>query len=213
MAIYSFLINNQISGLRECLEFSRLFGSVEDGADTNSIDCFDGDGNKLASFTLTNSSIVVRAYVNAQTYKQVSVSLSTYPSTVKYGYVCANGVLFGGTGSYPYPVAIAKTNNGKVAVIFSKNPYSGAGAYESYYSVTWGDAAEIIEFSYKSDARNQTVIVPFATGCMPGEVSYTPYAGYLPSGQYYNMGYGKFKLDGAMYITNGYWTIRDKNAE
>lgn len=200
MAITRTVINNDYSALQSFLQSSGLFGSVELG--TDAVTMKDADGNTLATI---GTGITITAYSNATT----SASATYYynvSQTIGYGYKCANGVLLsvtasGGKSAY---ILIAKTNNNKVAFVFS----NAWNANTVFYCVAWGDA-DVSTFTVTTKASGQTLMCPFCTNANMGETSYTPNAFWLPFGQYYNIGYGTLTMNGVNYLTNGYWCIKD----
>jgi hypothetical protein len=129
---------------------------------------------------------------------------------------CDNGFMFScqvvasnGYSRY-FSALFAKTNNDKVAVIFSgDNKASATGALiEGLIHVAFGDSATIATTTtFTPEAGQQTSLTAWKTNSNPGTVSYTPKAFYLDMHSGYDSGMGKFILNGEEYITNGYWAI------
>lgn len=202
MAITKATINGDFSVLQSFLQSSGLFGSVELGTDI--VTMKDGDGNTLATI---ETGLTIRAYINSSTSASVSYFNSGY---ILYGYKCTNGVLLfvTGTSGYQGHILISKTNNNKVAFVFSSAHASTTIVYTTYYCVAWGDY-DTSTFTFTGKSAEQTLMSPFCTNANMGETSYTPNAFWLPFGQYYNMGYGTLTMNGVTYLTNGYWCIKD----
>lgn len=110
-------------------------------------------------------------------------------------------------------ILISQTNNGKLAVIFSPGgevPSSTNYRYTQLRHVALGDSTTIsTTTTFTPESANQTVLVPFTTNADLTDVSYCPNAFYMPTGQYYNMGLGRFELAESTYITNGYWAVKE----
>lgn len=202
MAITKTTINGDYSALQSFLQASGLFGSVELG--TDAVTMKDADGNTIATIEI---GLTIRAYINASTSASVSYFNNGY---VLYGYKCTNGVLLfvTGTSGYKAHILISKTNNDKVAFIFSSAHSNTEVSYTTYYCVVWGDT-ETSTFSFTKKSVEQTLMCAFATNAAFGTVSYTPNAFWLPFGQYYNSEYGIITIGGVNYLTNGYWCIKD----
>lgn len=134
--------------------------------------------------------------------------------------MCDNGIILGTAYNYnisrKFGILITKTNNGKIACIFS---YGGTATTDSNYCycqiqhVALGDSTSLATTTtFTPEAGQQTVLCTFATNVNVGSVSYTPNAFYMPMCQNYNMGLGKFSLGFDTYISNGYWAIKDERA-
>ena len=202
MAITKTTINGDFSVLQSFLQSSGLFNSVELG--TGIVTMKDGDGNTLATI---ETGLTIRAYIDSSTSASVSYFNSGY---ILYGCNCTNGVLLfvTGTSGYQGHILISKTNNNKVAFVFSSAHSVSPNPYTTYYCVAWGDD-DTSTFTFTGKASEQSLMCPFCTNAIMGETSYTPNAFWMPFGQYYNMGYGKLTDDGTTYLTNGYWCIKD----
>ena len=202
MAITKTTINGDYSALQSFLQSSGLFGSVELG--TDAVTMKDSDGNTIATI---ETGLTFRAYINASTSASVSYFNNGY---VLYGYKCTSGVLLfvTGTSGYQAHILISKTNNNKVAFVFSSQHSSSESSYTKYYCAAWGDD-DTSTFTFTGKASEQSLMCPFCTNAIMGETSYTPNAFWMPFGQYYNMGYGELTMNGVTYLTNGYWCIKD----
>lgn len=199
MAITKTYLNSDMTALQTFLNDSGLFDSVT--LDDSTVTCQDADGNTLVTFAKNGNQATVTLYASAS----VSQSISHQSAPFTYGYSCSNGLLLqSSSGNYAGYELITKTNNDKIAIVSS----STASATNAY-AIAWGDAAPLSNFQYTENVRNQTIVCPFATNSAEGTVSYTPNAGFMPFGQYYNMGYGKIIIDGVTYLTNGHWVIKD----
>lgn len=131
---------------------------------------------------------------------------------------CDNGLLIDSnmTDSSGYnrrfAALFAKTNNGKTAVIFPSalSATSNAQYTTALNHVAFGDSDTIATTTtFTPENANQTVLVPFSTNADLTDVSYCPNAFYMPTGQYYTMGIGRFELAESTYIANGYWAIKE----
>ena len=200
-------INGDFSVLQSFLQSTGFFDTVELG--TNTVTMKDAGGNTLA--TIDGATITV--YANAS--NSANYNYTTNSPAVKDGYKCANGILLKFaplTGAYQDKqahVLITKTNNNKIAFIFSNTSNNNTGApYTNYQCIAWGDT-DIAANTYTAKAGEQTLLCPFCTNATLGEPSYTPNAFWIPFGQNYSMGYGTLAMNGVTYLTNGYWCIKD----
>lgn len=135
--------------------------------------------------------------------------------------MCDNGIIIDTSYNYnidrKFGILITKTNNGKIACIFS---YGGTETTNSNYCnhmirhVAFGDSTSITPTTttFTPETNQQTILCPFGTNPDTGITSYTPKAFYMPMGQNYTQGVGKFILNADTYITNGYWCIKDGGA-
>lgn len=190
---------------------------------SNTLTCYRDEEKTqpLWSFTSANQ-------VTQSAYKSASVSRATpgkslaSPSWVKTAWVCANGVMLD-CGDRFCCTIITKNNRGETTtVIGGGSSYAAActGAVRASatsvtatatpYVTAWGDDTGITtSASFIAREENQTSLVPFVNDTPSGTLGYTPYAFYIPAGQFYNMGYGTFTAGGKKYLTNGYWAILD----
>ena len=211
MAITKTAINNDYSTLQSFLQSSGLFASVELG--TDAVTMKDADGNTLATISDNSGSAQITAYADASNSVAGNYSTNGRP---QYAYKCTNGIMLqifnptpgSGNTNWKATILIAKTNNNKIAFIFSKDLKQDFSNLTEYYCVAWGDDVISIN-TFTAKTLEQTLMCPFCTNATMGEQSYTPNAFWLPFGQYYNMGYGKLTDDGTTYLTNGYWCIKD----
>ena len=174
---------------------------------------FDEDGNKLLEIGSTGG---IYAYSSADSYQSWTSDFSLIGAKTINLIACDNGILFentytgsGSTGKIM--VAIAKTNNGKTAFIFSGNSTSAvSGYYTALRHVAWGDSPTVTSTTtFVPEQTNQTELQAFLTNVEVGGTSYTPDAGYMPAHTLYASGINKFILGADTYITNGYWYIKD----
>ena len=190
-----------------------MFGSVTESSGT--ITCKDSSNNTLLTLVKSGggTSFTVTAYASASLSNATTWSYGTSSSQVvlTYAYSCANGVMIRFDGSqYAATVLIAKANTtGKLIIAYPSSLNTPANVYKTFYSVSWGDVAPLSTFSISTNSRNQDAVFPFVSCCDTGAQSYTPDAGAILSGQYYGMGFGKIILDDNVWLTNGYWCIRD----
>lgn len=186
-----------ISTLADFLESTGYFGEVT--YENSVVTCKDSDGNILAKFENSKAT----AYIDDTTNASKNF-LTVY---VRAAYTCSNGILieYGASGYTTMHVLITKTNNDKIAFIIPNILRVGEC---QVYCCAWGDENANI-FTHSATAANQTILRNFGTRNHVGTASYTPNAYTVVEGQYYNIGVGEVSIDGTLYLTNGYWAIRD----
>lgn len=113
-----------------------------------------------------------------------------------------------------FAVLIAKTNNDRIAIIFPSTPPATTSSPQQYTTalnhVAFGDSATMsTTTTFTPEAGQQASLTVFKTNADIEDVSYTPKAFYLDMNSNYASGIGKFSLDDGIYITNGYWAIKD----
>lgn len=183
----------------------------------------DADDNTVLTFNGGNgagNSGFFRAYRGSESY--LGFNLNMFPHSTAISIIgCDNGFMFEAdfrnapSGSQRlFAVLISKTSNGKVAVIFPATPPATTSAPQQYTTglnhVAFGDSeTESSTTTFTPEAGRQNCLVPFATNANIGDTSYTPYAYYIAMGTNYAMGIGKFEMGDSVYISNGYWAIRE----
>ena len=193
-----------------------IFASVSMRGDGSTVQALDDDGNVV--FLMQSGQFI--AYVNDNVQKTYSNSyqLITSSGDDKWSDIigCDNGfILEAKTGfdkRYLLVLMCAKTNNGKVAVVFASGDTSSRTTVlrSSIHHIARGDNPSLeTTTSFPSESAAQTVLTPFATNANICDVSYTPDAFYMPMHSAYSAGLGKFSLGSDIFITNGYWAIRD----
>lgn len=189
-----------ISTLADFLETTGYFGEVT--YENSVVTCKDSDGNILAKFENKK----VTAYTNDTT--SASKDFTQQTLYVRAAYTCSNGILieYGATGYTTMHVLITKTNNDKIAFIIPNTLTVGGSC--SVFCIAWGDENANV-FYHSTTQANQTILRNFGTRNVVGTASYTPNAYTVVEGQYYNIGVGEVTIDGTLYLTNGYWAIRD----
>lgn len=187
-----------IDTLADFLETTGYFGDVM--YESSTVTCKDSDGNILAKFENGKAT----AYINDTT----SVGKQFSQVYVRAAYTCSNGIIieYGSSSYQTMYVLITKTNNDKIAFIIPNTLVVGGNS--QVYCVAWGDENANI-FTHGTNAANQTIMMPFGTRSVLGTPSYTPYAYTITYGQYYNSGVGSISIDGTVFLTNGYWAIKD----
>lgn len=186
----------------------------------NTLTATDDDDNKvLEIYGASNGHF--RAYRTSGSYISVeNVDQFPYSGATIDIIGCENGFIvssmYGVEGTYSwtqYKIAflVTKTNNGKVAVIFNSVENSASNLlYSGIKHVALGDSTTLASTTtFTPESAAQTVLTPFATNANIGDVSYTPDAFYMPMHSAYSAGIGKFSLGSDIFITNGYWAIRD----
>lgn len=193
-----------------------IFASVSMRGDGSTVQALDDDGNVV--FLMQPGKFV--AYVNDNVQKTYNngYELITSSGDDKWSDIigCDNGfILEAKTGvdkRYLLVLMCAKTNNGKVAVVYASGDTSSRTTVlrSSIHHIARGDNPSLeTTTSFSSESGNQTVITPFITNADVGGKSYTPSAGYMPAHSNYGSGLNKFLLGADMYITNGYWCVKD----
>lgn len=177
----------------------------------------DADDNVVLEIKCVTSSSFFRAYRASGNYIGYNLKQIPRPSNPTIEIIgCDNGFMFScavvSSDEYArYMSALfTKTNNDKVAVIFSAENKSTATAAltEALIHVAFGDSAtKATTTTFTPEAGQQTSLTAWKTNPDPGTVSYTPKAFYLDMHSGYSSGIGKFVLNGEEYITNGYWAI------
>ncbi len=158
-----------------------------------------------------------RAYRADENYIGVNLNYLPNPGITTIDVIgCDNGVMIacsvvdtGGNGR-KFAALIAKTSNGKVAVIFpSTLTNSDPDRYRSaLHHVAFGDNTTMsTTTTFNTEGASQTGMMSFITNAQPNTASYTPKAFYLLSHSDYTSGMGTFILGGEEFITNGYWAI------
>lgn len=194
-----------------------IFKSVSYDSSSRTITATDDSDNLVLSIEPAKLK-AYRAENNAIEYSDsYELIASSWPTQV---IGCDNGFLtvgrYGPNGSSRFALLVAKTNNGEPAIIF--NRYGSATDNQIFYNgvkhVAFGDSPTMsTTTTFTPESGNQTVITPFITNADVGGKSYTPSAGYMPAHSNYGSGLNKFLLGADMYITNGYWCIKDGGAE
>ena len=166
-----------------------------------------------------NSSGYVYAYRTADSYISASMSTAAFSGTTDI-IACDNGIIIDANytqnTSRKMGILITKTNNDKLAVIFSYGGTTSTTAnflYTSLQHVAWGDSTTMsTTTTFTPESAQQTCMTPFITNADVGDVSYTPNARYLTAHSSYASGIGKMLLGTDTWITNGYWAIKDGGA-
>ena len=185
---------------------------------TNTWSAWDNEGNKVLQF----STSFVKAF-----RLDGSAGVSTGGNITSIGYygtniiACDNGIIIDTSGynsdgsgqRVTFGILITKTNNGKVAIIFSSGERAMRSTNYLYLNlrhVAIGDTtATSTTTTFTPESALQSVLIPFITNAKFGDVSYTPDAFYMPVHSAYGVGISKFVLGGDIFITNGYWAVRD----
>lgn len=212
------IVRAQVSGVQDLAEWldenaTHLLQKVEKDASSNVWYGYDLDGKK--AFSLASGSF--QAYRTdggnpISTTQYVSGLFSDTNDII----MCDNGIIIETTYTYSgdkkFAILITKTNNSRIACIFTQ---SGASAITSYLytqlnHVAIGDSTTIATTTtFAPEAGQQACLVPFATNANIGDISYTPDAFYISVSPNYTMGIGKFLMGADTYISNGYWAIRE----
>lgn len=185
---------------------------------SNELTARDADENIVFSMGgYVSGNLAVRSYRSAESY--ITSGALTSVTTIDI-IKCDNGIIidfyYNWNGGKRFGILIAKTNNDKIAVISSAggdNSTTTNYLYNKLQHVALGDSPTMATTTtFTPESGNQTVITPFITNADVGGKSYTPSAGYMPAHSNYGSGLNKFLLGADMYITNGYWCIKDGGA-
>ena len=211
MITRDYLNSNDISLLAEWMQshlIPNFFDDIEYDNVGFTITC-KYDGNTLLTISKPNTTGIhtITAYKSVT----VSDSITTGTSTVSYACNCENGALITfGTAS---GLLITKTNQDKVAVVFSTNNSQNRWKYENIKRVAWGDTTLNTGLTFTPINSNQVHMVQFTTYCPYGETSFTPYAFWLlESDSRYDIPM-KCIINGKQYLSNGYWAILDVDVQ
>lgn len=211
------IVRAQISGVANLAAWldenaTHLLQKVEKDASSNVWYGYDLDGKK--AFSLASGSF--QAY---RTDGGNPISITQYVSGLfdtNDIIMCDNGIIIETTYTYSgdrkFALLITKTNNARLACIFTQNRESAITSYlyTKLNHVAIGDSTTIATTTtFTPEAGQQTCLVPFATNAEIGDTSYTPDAFYIPMNPNYAMGIGKFLMGADTYISNGYWAIRE----
>lgn len=211
------IVRAQISGVANLAAWlnenaTHLFQKVEYSALDGTYYGYDLDGKKAFGF----ASGSFKAY---RTDGGNPISITQYASGIfdtNDIIMCDNGIIIETTYTYSgdrkFALLITKTNNSRIASIFTQNRESATTSYlyTKLNHVAIGDSTTIATTTtFAPESGQQTCLVPFATNAEIGTTSYTPDAFYIPMNPNYAMGIGKFLMGADTYISNGYWAIRE----
>lgn len=226
MAITKKFINADRSKLKSFLEETGFFGSITVDSSTQGgpyLCLYDDDDNLLCK--LSSAKCILYWDDNANNHLDITLANTENEGGVTYAYSCQNGIMLACHQHQDYNsyIMVTKTNNDKIAFIVS---YSGSkesvGEHvKKFFSIAWGDdgtlahpsASVYNQFDITPNTRTQTQITPFVTYAEEGTLSYTPNAGWFSASQNYSTGDGKITTDDGVYISNGYWCIKDGGAQ
>lgn len=193
-----------------------IFGSVT--YTSNNVIATDKDGNTAFALMYNDNYPLIRAYRSASSYIDSEYIVGAFNATFNL-IMCDNGIIIDFSyyfnGNCKGAILIAKTNNDKLAIIFSRG---GSGvttdyAYKQLKHVALGDSTTMsTTTTFTPESGYQTSLVPFSTNADVGEVSYTPNAYWIAMSANYSMGIGKFRMGGDTFISNGYWAIKDNES-
>jgi hypothetical protein len=214
MAISKAYINGSASALAEFLESSGLFGSVTYSGST--VTCKDDNENTVCIISdvggsLTSTSITVY-YDGGESSASGGNTWSQNYTHISYAYKCANGVIIqiaNGSDTEIACILLTKTNRGKICTVFSYQSSTDASRYTTFHCISFDDVAPISTITLAANQKNQTSVTSFLSNNDLNASSYTPDAGFVLFGQNYTMGYGSLTMGGEIWLTNGYWAVRD----
>lgn len=219
LKIFNYLNDNAVPTYFSRVEF------VDDENGTY-INCFEPSGELFIKLTFasTENSTIIYKGAN-QTGAESVPTYDWFGSTnVNIGYAakCDGGILivtdWTSLNSEKYvSMIITKNQRGKCACIMTNSSNPGSSGADipnllmrNVHAVSFGDNVDANKLrNIYCVSQNQTQFVPFPTYSNQGEVSYTPNALYMQTGVYYGMRYGQFMSDNNIYITNGYWVVKD----
>ena len=172
--------------------------------------CRDSIGNEMLSLKLQNGLQVKVTRIDGSS---ASITYGTV-DTIAIACACSTGILLrfllSSAPSFIYDLAIVKNNHDRTAFIFGSAEGSAQNRLTlNLRRIAYDDTSTVTGFTFSPLAADQTQLVPFCTDAALGTTSYTPDAFYMPVGQYFGMGLGKFTANGDDYLSNGYWAFRD----
>lgn len=199
-----------------------IFKAATYDSETGVLTCTDDDGNVALEIkggsTATSSAYFFRAYRTAAG-GYIYQNFNAFPNTSGNGFdviACDNGLICTASVIAPngygrtFCFLLAKTNNGKPAIIFGELANDvAASSRQNISHVALGDSETIsTTTTFTPETAQQTTLCPFGTNADVGTASYTTDAYYMPMGQNYNSGLAQFSIGNDHFITNGYWAIR-----
>ena len=210
------IVRAQVSGVQALAEWldenaTHLLQKVEKDASEDVWYGYDLDGKKVLS--LKSGEFAAYRTDGGNDIKSTLTGMFTSTNDI---IMCGNGIIIAaaftnlGYGVRYFSVLISKTNNGRLACVFSVGSSATTILYTAVQHVAIGDSTTMsTTTTFTPEAGQQTNFCNFCTNANLTDVSYTPYAFYLPMHQAYNSGIGKFLSGGKLYITNGYWCIEE----
>lgn len=210
------IVRAQVSGVQALAEWldenaTHLLQKVEKDASEDVWYGYDLDGKKVLS--LKSGEFAAYRTDGGGDIKSTLAGMFTGTNDI---IMCGNGIIIAaaftnlGYGVRYFSVLISKTNNGRLACVFSVGSSATQILYTQLQHVAIGDSTTLsTTTTFTPEAGQQTCLVPFATNAEIGTTSYTPDAFYIPMNPNYAMGIGKFLMGADTYISNGYWAIRE----
>lgn len=210
-ALATWMQANAVPNIFKAVTYDNGVLTATDADDNTVLEINGGNGSASSGY--------FRAYRAANNY--LGFALNLFPVTTQISIIgCDNGFIFeanvrNSSGSERlFAVLVAKTNNDEPAIIFPSTPPTTTSSPQQrttgLHHVAFGDSAtEATTTTFTPEAGRQNCLVPFATNANIGDTSYTPYAYYIAMGTNYAMGFGKFEMGDSVYISNGYWAIRE----
>lgn len=210
------IVRAQVSGVQALAEWldenaTHLLQKVEKDASEDVWYGYDLDGKKVLS--LKSGEFAAYRTDGGDDIKSTLIGMFTATNDIA---MCDNGVIIAaafqnqGYGTRYISVLISKTNNGRLACVFSTGSSATTILYTNVQHVAIGDSTTLsTTTTFTPEAGQQTSLVPFSTNAEIGDTSYTPDAFYIVMNPNYSMGIGKFLMGTDIYISNGYWAVRD----
>lgn len=206
-ALATWMQANAVPNIFKSVSYSSLILTATDADDNVVLEISNGNTAYFRAYRTTSGYIQI-ALVNFPANSDTTIKLIGCDN----GFIIDMAIDVEGNYNRRFAALISKTNNGKVAVVFPSAVSATANVQykTSLQHVAFGDSATLsTTTTFTPESGQQSVIVPFATNTEVGDVSYTPDAGYMPMHSAYASGLGKFSLGSDIFITNGYWCIRD----
>lgn len=184
------------------------FDRVEADATTAStVNCYVGDTVLLQIKINSNKSAAV---VNTDSGATKSVVTSSTGRYFCYAHISKSGIAFSlgtSTSAETLPaLAVTKDSDGNTAIV-TASQVDTSYLNSNVSAVTAKDPA-VINQKIERVTANVTTVVPFVCGCGAGECRYTPGVVYFPTAQYTTA--GEIVVNGARYLSNGYWALKDE---
>ena len=185
---------------------------------SNGLFIYDTDGNLFVKLIPSNKCYIYKTSDSSSEDESFS-SQFWYRSDMPNPYAakCDGGIMFFTrlSGTQHGGFIITKNQKGKIAVIVSSDDKpKDVTLTTDVHAVAFGDNTGAVKTrTFSASSQNQTQFVPFTTYANQNEISYTPNAYFMPVGEYYDLNGGKFRSGNYVYVTNGYWAIKDAPIE
>ena len=208
-ALANWMMSNAVPNIFKSVTYESSVLTATDDNDNVVLEIKGGDGSASSGF--------FRTYRGENNY--LGFNLNLFPVTTVFDIIgCDNGFMFeahvrNASGSERlFACLIAKTQTGKVAIVYPATPPTTTSSPQHYTTglnhVAFGDSPSMSTVTtFSPESGSQTGLMSFITNAELNTASYTPKAFYVPAHNGYGTGMGTFILNGEEFITNGYWAI------